>query len=325
MHLPSNMRYPGQPHPTRQSTGSDYINDCLFSSVKIRRRRLSWRFEMKVIFSRKGVDSAAGRCASPLIDGRPVSLPIPTSMPTATRYHHLTPPIPSIAQDLSHGGLSADRPCHLDPDIDPASLAVGRATGWRGALGQVSTSLSHLQNEGVGAGDLFLFWGLFRHARRDATSWRYVGHRLHVIFGWLQVDTVIDLGSDGSHILARYPWLSEHPHVRPGWPSKNMLYLGREMLTLGAGEFRGYGVFDRPIVLTAQGATTPSTWAAPAWLDPTHGGVSMTYHPPRRWLGDGRVAAAARGQEFVADVSQRADATAWLLSLFRGGLCTSRQ
>jgi Nucleotide modification associated domain 3 len=267
---------------------------------------------MNIIFSRKGVDSAAGRCASPIVGGRPLSLPIPTSMPTSTRYGDLAPPLPSLARDLSGGRLTANRPCHLDPDIDAAALAGGRPNGWRGALGQVSTSLSHLRNNHVGGGDLFLFWGLFREAERIGGVWRYVGRKRHVIFGWLQVDAVIDLGADGSHILSTYPWLARHPHVRPGWNVNNAVYLARRVLSFGERERPGCGVFEEPIALTVDGASTPSFWAIPAWLDPTLGGVGMTYHPPSRWLGDGRVAAAARGQEFVADVRDRADVKDWL-------------
>jgi hypothetical protein len=33
---------------------------------------------MKIVFSRKGLDSGAGGFPSPIIDGRPISLPIPT-------------------------------------------------------------------------------------------------------------------------------------------------------------------------------------------------------------------------------------------------------
>lgn len=41
----------------------------------------------------------------------------------------------------------------------------------------------------------------------------------------------------------------------------------------------------------------------------------MSYHPASRWLGHGRLRAAARGQEFVADVTGRADALVWLRRL----------
>lgn len=272
---------------------------------------------MKIVFSRKGVDSAAGRCASALVDGRPVSLPIPASMPTPTRYGDLAALTSALASDLSQGRLAPDRPCHLDPDIDREALRAARPYGWRGALGQVSAALSHLRNTRVGPGDVFLFWGLYRACERGSTGWRYVGPRQHVIFGWLQIDTVVDLGSDGSHALTQYPWLVQHPHVRPGWKSKNAIYLAREVLTVGDGTIPGYGVFRRPIMLTMDGAVTPSIWTVPAWLDPTCGGVGMTYNPLNsKWLGNGRVTVAARGQEFVADAGDRIDARDWLSSLF---------
>jgi hypothetical protein len=44
---------------------------------------------VKLIFSRKGFDSSAGGVPSPLVDGRPISLPIPTRMPTPTRFREL--------------------------------------------------------------------------------------------------------------------------------------------------------------------------------------------------------------------------------------------
>lgn len=244
-------------------------------------------------------------------------------MPTPTHYRDLAPQISALAYDLSRGTLELDRSCHLDPDIDRDALRVARPSGWRGALGQSAAALSHLRNAGVGPGDLFLFWGLFRECARGPSGWRYLGPRLHAIFGWLQVDTVVDLGPDGSHALLQYPWLEQHPHVRSGWKERNAVYVAKNVLSLGDGSIPGFGVFDRPIMLTKAGAATPSMWAVPAWLDPIAGGVSMTYHPPSRWLGNGVLTAAARGQEFVADVGERTDAQEWLLSLFRRQLWTS--
>jgi hypothetical protein len=258
---------------------------------------------VKFIFSRKGVDSAAGRCASAIVDGRPVSLPIPASMPTPTRYGDLAPPITKLAYDLSRGRLTSDAPCHLDPDIDRDALGVARPPGWRGALGQVSAALSHLRNNGVGPGDVFLFWGLFRECERSLSGWRYIGPRRHVIFGWLQIDVVIDLGADGSHALSKYSWLERHPHVRSGWNESNAVFVAREVLTLGDGTIPGFGVFGHPITLTMNGAATPSRWAVPPWLDPTAGGVGMTYHPLNRWLGNGVLTAAA-----IRDVARAAHA-----------------
>src|SRR5277367_1405014 len=36
-------------------------------------------------------------------------------------------------------------------------------------------------SDGVGAGDVFLFWGLYRTCERSAAGWRYTGPRVHLI------------------------------------------------------------------------------------------------------------------------------------------------
>jgi len=41
---------------------------------------------MKLIFSRKGFDSTAGKCPSPIVEGVPISLPIPTKGRSETTY-----------------------------------------------------------------------------------------------------------------------------------------------------------------------------------------------------------------------------------------------
>lgn len=270
---------------------------------------------MRVIFSRKGVDSAAGQCASPLIGESPISLPIPTREPSPTSYGQLSADLRALAHDLSGGRLSGERPCHLDPDIDIAALDM-RPTGWRGALGQVSSALSHLRNQRVGPGDLFLFWGLYRPAERVAAVWRYCGPRRHVVFGWLHVGEVFDIDDDGASALQRCPWLRDHPHVRSGWGSSaNAVYVASERCTLAGRSFPGSGTFQRAFPLTEPGSRLPSTWAVPDWLDAAAGGVGLTYHPADRWLGQGRVKSAARGQEFVADITGRADAERWVADL----------
>jgi hypothetical protein len=186
---------------------------------------------VKLILSRKGFDSSAGGVPSPLIDGRPLSLPIPTRMPTPTRFSDLSDGISQLVTDLTKERIKADRLCHLDPDLDANSLV--RLPGWRGALGQVSAAQSHLSNNDVGAGDVFLFWGLFRSAAQNpGGTWTYTGDSEHRWFGWLQVDEVLSVGQDPSRALHRYPWLRSHPDLAPGWPSNNTVYVAREKLTL---------------------------------------------------------------------------------------------
>jgi hypothetical protein len=56
-------------------------------------------------------------------------------------------------------------------------------------------------------------------------------------------------------------------------------------------------------------------------LNLARGGVGLTYHPSQRWSSSGTLEAAARGQEFVADITNRADAIAWLDQLFAQEAC----
>jgi len=274
---------------------------------------------VKLIFSRKGFDSSAGGVPSPLVDGRPISLPIPSRMPTPIRFRDLSNHVAELVRDLTRGRIAADRPCHLDPDIDAKSLM--RQPGWRGALGQVSAAQSHLSNNDVGSGDVFLFWGLYRPAVRSQKGpWTFSGNSEHTLFGWLQIDEVLTIGEDPLPALTSYPWLRSHPHLAPGWASNNTVYVARERLMLPDRrvDLPGFGLLDRGSRLTAPGSSQPSLWAVPPWLDPLRGGTGMTYHPIERWNHDGTVRSAARGQEFVADVGNRQDAIEWLLHILRG-------
>lgn len=110
---------------------------------------------MLIIFSRKGFDSTAGGVPSPIVDGYPVTLPIPTKMPSPTRFCDLRNGVSEFVVDLTRARISADRPCHVDPDIDAESLS--RQPGWCGAFGQTGAAQGHLANVGVGPGDVFLF------------------------------------------------------------------------------------------------------------------------------------------------------------------------
>ena len=276
---------------------------------------------MKLVFSRKGFDSTAGGVPSPIIDNRPRSLPIPTRMPTPTHYCDLAGGISDIVSDLTRARITPDHPCHLDPDLDPNALT--RIPGWRGALGQVSAAQSHLANQKIVPGDLFLFWGLFRQASRDGNGcrWHYTGPPEHRIFGWLQIDEVLAMGEDPQPGLARHPWLVAHPHASPGWPPNNTIYVARKELALPGirSGTRGFGLFRNGIRLTSPDSKQPSTWIVPPWLNPLNSGVGMTYHPLSRWSADNKLRVAARGQEFVCDIGGRAEAFEWLKQIFESG------
>src|SRR5689334_22542724 len=114
---------------------------------------------MKLILSRKGFDSSAGGCANPILpDGRLVSFPIPSAL-DQVRYENLRSPCGrSYAQLLSELGGDrkiAGRGAHCDPQLEPPE---GATEAWRGSLGQIGTAAGHLRNQGVGPGDIFIFY-----------------------------------------------------------------------------------------------------------------------------------------------------------------------
>lgn len=241
-------------------------------------------------------------------------MPIPTKMPTPTRFGDLSGGIyGSLVGDLTRDRLTANDWCHLDPDINRDSLP--RKAGWRGALGQVSSAQGHLANQGIATGDLFIFWGLFQTVQYDG-RWKFVGKPEHRIWGWLQVAETIDLGPDGSRAVSERPWLSDHPHARPGWGSQNFLYLASEALILDSQTLSlpGSGCLRSGYRLS-HGSIRPSTWRVPDWLNPKRGGSGMTFHPLSRWENDGTVRSAARGQEFVATPRPQESVFEWINAL----------
>jgi hypothetical protein len=246
---------------------------------------------------------------SPILEGRPLPLPIPAGRwPGAVTYADVG--LGPLVERLSKGRLAAATRCHLDPDIVRDRLP--REPGWRGAFGQCGAAQGHLERCGVGPGDLFLFFGLYRDAAEDAGDClHFRGPRRHLIYGWLQVAEVMRRGD-------RLPgWLAYHPHASGDWPTNNTVYVARERLSFA--DLPGYGVLTAGHLLTAEGAAGPSLWRVPAWLDPTAGGVGMTFQRPEWWVGDGLLRASGRGQEFVADIGERRDALEGATGTLRAG------
>ena len=183
----------------------------------------------------------------------------------------------------------------------------------------------------MGAGDLFLFWGLFQ---RVDGALKKVGSPFHAIWGWLQVGRPADVASEVLPALnsESWRWAAPHPHVtiRAGQkPRKrpNGLYVAGERLALpGTSQTRlaGAGVFDRfrpELQLTASPEKRLSLWSLPAWFAPGRR-KPLTYHSRReRWSPKGDrilLQTVGRGQEFVLDLDEYPEALAWLGGLLNG-------
>lgn len=284
---------------------------------------------MKLILSRKGFDSENGGAASPIFpDGTLYSLPIPSAN-GPTRLGDLAAcsgRLGVLADQLTHGGVSGSTPIHLDPDLDAAALS--RPAGWRPAFGQSGAAQGHLRNQGIGVGDVFLFYGWFREVERRDGKWQYrrEAPNLHVLFGWLQVGGVLNIGAATTAYRTQYPWLSDHPHVHGDRDDSNTVYVANSELTLPATArvtAAGAGAFQRvtaPRVLTASGQANRRVWQLPSCLYPEQGRTPLTYNTNlanwSRDAGGSRLVSASKGQEFVLNLDEYPEAGPWLRTIF---------
>ena len=234
---------------------------------------------MRIVFSRKGFDSGSGGGPSPIVDGPnggfPLSLPIPAGAASRTSYRDLG--LGDHAVRASRGRVGPDNLCHHDPMFLDDGTCL---------FGQVGAAQTHLANQGVGRGDMFVFFGLFR---KDGEA----PH--HRIFGYLKVEEIVSL-ADG--VLADLIALG-HPHALALHGKNDTIYRGPGRVARTACDALRLTVREGPLTL----------WDRPGWLKP--GGLS--YHDRAdRWLPGKRLRSVARGQEFVANIGKRRAPRDWL-------------
>ncbi|MGM0767921.1 MAG: hypothetical protein ACQEV6_07845 [Pseudomonadota bacterium] len=283
---------------------------------------------MRLILSRKGFDSSAGGCPSPVLpDGSLCVLPIPDPQ-SRIRYdeiRHGRRRLGKVARDLTSGRVTGGAGAHLDPDLDADALP--RTAGWRPLLGQTGSAQGHLRNQGVTRGDLFLFFGVFRRAEIWRRRWRFVpGSRpFHGIWGWLhiaEVHAVDGLAADAM------PWAHYHPHWHGAADPGNTLYIASERFAMPGetGQLPGSGVFPcwrEDLVLSDPEGRLPTQWRLPSAFFPSAGRPPLSYHArPERWRLQppySYLQCAARGQEFVLDLNAYPEVAAWTAGLLRTG------
>ena len=282
---------------------------------------------MKLILSRKGFDSSAGGCPSPLFpDGRAYALPIPDQR-SRIAYRDIAfqdQNVGTLIRNLNGDRRAGQRKAHLDPDL--IADAIPRAEGWRPCLGQSGSAQGHLEKQGVVEGDLFLFFGLFRAVTKLAGRWRFCrdARPFHGLWGWLQIGRIhkIDELAEGE-----LPWAAYHPHFHGNPDPRNTLYVGKDRLSIPgtSPDISGAGTF--PVMtsshrLTTNNARNTTDWHLPQWFYPASETDAMTYHQNlSRWKRADSgcfLKSAARGQEFVVDVTGKPDALRWVRLLLEG-------
>jgi hypothetical protein len=260
---------------------------------------------MKVIFSRKGFDSQFGGFPSPILpDGRLISFPIPNKRDDVAysdlllndghNYYNLMMDLKGKVKDRKTWfDLKKNTKCHLDPDLYPDF--VQRKPGWKPIFGQINAAQTHLENEGVKEGDLFLFFGTFRHTEYQDGHLRFVrdDKPKHIIFGYLQIEEMLKVNEK-----KKCPaWMDSHPHAseRRRLAKNNTIYVSRDNLTWnsklkGAGTF----LFNERLILTKEGFSK-SRWE----LDDIFRKVPISCHTDKNWKPEGYFQTNGIGQEFV--------------------------
>jgi hypothetical protein len=280
---------------------------------------------MKLILSRKGFDSASGGIPSPVLpEGFLCSLPIPSDeRPRLREVFWQGRSLSEIVNEVAYGRISPECGVHLDPDL--REDARPRPPSWIPSFGQAGAAQAHLENRGVGSGDLFLFFGWFRrtvHVNGQLAFDRTARDR-HVLFGWLQVGRVLRPTGRRASIPS---WAAEHPHVQSAdrLPANNTLYVAREFLDLPglATRLPGAGIFPNatPRLTLSVDERSRSVWRLPGWFFPGRGRPPLSYHEDaRRWQiagADCYLQTVGRGQEFVLDCDHYPESVGWLRDIF---------
>jgi hypothetical protein len=294
----------------------------------------------RIVLSRKGFDSSAGGCASPILNGEMISLPIPEHNSLSRTAQaagkcpekHLTyrdleatqgKSVAKLVAQLTKGKIKPTDCVHLDPDIRPA-LRYTKDAQLPLTYGQDNGSQTELSDLRVG--DLFLFFGWFRDICQFVPgSFRFAtdGVDVHAIWGWLQIAERLDLPSNSSRAQAI---ASHHPHIsHPANRNPNCLYVAGENLTFfqgygGAGTFSkfhdGLRLSDKQTNLRSR-KRLRSNWRLPAFFKTIH----MTHHSLSDWelVGEGILGrgGAYPGQEFVFKTEGHEKQVAeWLEGIF---------
>jgi len=140
--------------------------------------------------------------------------------------------------------------CHFDPDLIKASS--NRADNWNGIFGQQGAALTHLENQNVEKGDIFLFFGSFKRTFTAEQIKFERDHERHIIFGYLIVGEIIKIENKQDSVF------NEHPHFK-----NKELYSPRNTVFIAKNE-NDYGAFKyrEELVLTKNGFPK-SMWELP--------------------------------------------------------------
>lgn len=260
---------------------------------------------MKIVFSKKGLDSS--NSSKPIILGEEIIMPfipIPCNEEAEVKYSKIilnNTNMQDLCKELSSDTLyltenkltkkiklDKNTHCHLDPQL----INYFNTNKFLGSLGQVDAAEKHLENQGIGIGDLFLFYGWYKHD----------GLRKQVILGYLQIGDIIKTfgltNQERKNYESKYPWLKNQPH----WTTEtylknktNTIYIAREKCSFDS-NISGFGLFNysNNLVLTKANQSKKTLWQIPALA-----GCELSWNNGKCFDKNGEILVSPIGQEFV--------------------------
>jgi hypothetical protein len=253
---------------------------------------------MKIVFSRKGFDDQYGGIPSVIWPNSKemLSFPIPVKSPEqgyrADELSFKGNKFSKLLSDLNYNWNKNGDNFHFDPLIQSVLPEVPPV----GAFGQSGSALGHLKKNHITKGDVFLFFGTFCECYWEGDKlMRYsMMHPFHAIWGFLEVDSYIDIDPNQSdaedELLKTHPYLKNHPHIlnRQLYKSKNTIYIGKSF-----GAFR----YNESLRLSKNNFKK-SIWELPKVFS----GVDISYIKPSTFQKDPPrvdLDTPGKGQEFV--------------------------
>jgi len=163
------------------------------------------------------MDASSGGFASPIFPDHTMhSIPIWGGETSPHKYGDLAfkyqnQPLHTVMNDFTNQFRTWENVgCHHDPMLFESPKCL--------VLGQADRAEGHLRNQGVGVGDLFLFFGWFRQIEYRDERWSYVKDApdVHQIWAFMKVEKKLAIDSDANKlaVLESFPFLSEHPHIK---------------------------------------------------------------------------------------------------------------
>lgn len=215
--------------------------------------------QMKIILSRKGLDSS--NSSKPILlneNGVVPFVPIPCkeeeikyseiknvygtgkSMQEFCRENASS----TLYVGKERTDLNESTHCHLDPQLVNYFSENKNNEKFIGSFGQVKQAQAHLAKQGVGKGDLFLFYGWYK----------VDGKSKNVLFGYLQVGEIInhekyenceEFNKKHEKLEKDYSCLKKQPHWNESAFEKeklNTVYVAKEKISFNE-KVKGFGLF----------------------------------------------------------------------------------